>query len=131
MHHESLHLCLTELVQLLQKGRISTIHFQMVNTEKPGNNLETWYRTISDYFDGTGLQKVLHDRVYVSIASVITLPLQVLSDDFDPMEEPPPLPFQLMANYATMYRRETAKEVPNPAYKQTLYRVLVNRSRGA
>ena len=32
MYHESLHLCLAELVELLQKDRISTIHFPMVDT---------------------------------------------------------------------------------------------------
>ena len=92
MYHESLHLCLAELVEVLQKDHISTIHFPMVDTERPCNNLETWYRTLSDYFEGTGVQIVLHDRVYVSIASIKAQLPPELSDDFDPMEEPSPPP---------------------------------------
>ena len=129
MYHESLHLCLAELVQLLQKDRISTIHFPMVDTERPCNNLETWYRTLSDYFEGTGLQVVLHDRVYVSIASISAQPPPVLSDDFDPMEEPLPPPSPLKADYTNTYCRRVAKEVHNPAYQQTLYRILTKRSK--
>ena len=128
MYHESLHLCLAELVELLQKDRISTIHFPMVDTERPCNNLETWYRTLSDYFEGTGVQIVLHDRVYVSIASIKAHLPPELSDDLDPMEGPLPPPSPLKADYANTYCRRVAKEIPNPEYKQTLYRILIRRS---
>ena len=70
MYHESLHLCLEELVQTLLKDRIDTIHFSVVDTERPCNNIQSWYRVLTDHFTDTGITVVLHDRVYVSIASI-------------------------------------------------------------
>ena len=69
-----------------------------------------------------------HDRVYVSIASIKAQLPPELSDDFDPMEEPFAPPNPLKANYANTYCRRVAKEIPNPEYKQTLYRILTKRS---
>ena len=35
--------------------------------------LPTWYATLRDHFAGQNLEIILHDRVYVSIASVTSL----------------------------------------------------------
>ena len=41
MYHESLHLCLEELVHTLINDRINTIHFPVVDAVRPCNNIES------------------------------------------------------------------------------------------
>ena len=127
MYHESLHLCLEELVQTLINDGIKTIHFPVVDTERPCNNIETWYRVLTDHFTDTGIQVVLHDRVYVSIATIAEHFPPPLSDDFDLSDQLPPVPNNLKSKYASSYFK-TSKEIPDPSYKDTIYKILSRRT---
>ena len=128
MYHETLHLCLEELVQTLIRDQITTIHFPVVDGERPCNNIESWYRILTDHFLDTGINIIIPDRVYVSIAA-ITEPLPpTLSDDFDPNDNPPTKPDRLESNYSGYYFRTTFKEIPDPGYKNTLYKILSRRT---
>ena len=127
MYHESLQLCLKELVQKLLKDRIDTIHFPVVDTERLCNNIQSWYRVLTDHITDTGITVVLHDRVYVSIASITENIPPPLSDDFDPADGILPAPNRLESQYASSYFK-TSKEIPDPSYKDTIYKILSRRT---
>ena len=65
-----LHLCLLDLVQKLTQAQITRIHFPIYDPERSINILPTWYSMLRDHFIDSKVDIVLHDRVYVSIASV-------------------------------------------------------------
>ena len=109
LYHESVHLCLEELVQTLLKDRIDTIHFPVVDTERPCSKIQSWYRVLTDHFTDTGITVVLHDRVYVSIASITENFPPPLSDDFDPADQIPPAPNRLESQYASSYFNRTSR----------------------
>ena len=75
--HDVLHLCLTDLVQKLTRAQITRIHFPIHDPERSINLLPAWYSMLRDHFIDSNIDIVLHDRVYVSIASVRTYPNQV------------------------------------------------------
>ena len=68
--HEALHACLNHLRHQLHQHQISQIHIPIYDPERSINLLPTWYATLRDHFFGSNLEIVLHDRVYVSIASI-------------------------------------------------------------
>ena len=55
--------------QPIQK-RIARVHFPIYDPERSINLLPTWYAMLRDHFTESNIDIVLHDRVYVSIASV-------------------------------------------------------------
>ena len=75
--HDVLHLCLTDLVQKLERAQITPIHLPMYDPERSINMLPAWYSMLRDHFIDSNINIALHDRVYVSIASVRTYPIQV------------------------------------------------------
>ena len=65
-----LHLCLTDLVQKLERAQITRIHLPIYDPERSINMLPAWYSMLRDHFIDSSVDIVLHDRVYVSIALV-------------------------------------------------------------
>ena len=56
-------------------------HFSIFNPKRPLRNLYDFYTCLMNLFADTALSVVLHDRTYVSIASIMTypdLPLETL-----------------------------------------------------
>ena len=70
MLHDVLHLCLTDLVNKLTQAHITQVHFPIYDPERSINILSAWYSMLRDRFVESSIDIVLHDRVYVSIASV-------------------------------------------------------------
>ena len=68
--HDVLHLCLTDLVQKLERAQITRIHLPIYDPERSINMLPAWYSMLRDHFIDSSVDIVLHDRVYVSIALV-------------------------------------------------------------
>ena len=68
--HETLHACLTYLSHQLHRYHITQIQLPIYDPERSINLLPTWYATLRDHIAGRTLEIILHDRVYVSIASV-------------------------------------------------------------
>ena len=68
--HDMLHLCLTDLVQKLERAQITRIHLPIYDPERSINMLPAWYSMLRDHFIDSSVDIVLHDRVYVSIALV-------------------------------------------------------------
>ena len=75
--HDVLHLCLTDLVQKLAQAQITRVHLPIYDPERSINILPAWYSMLRDHFIDSDVDIVLHDRVYVSIASVKAHPSQV------------------------------------------------------
>ena len=75
--HDVLHLCLTDLVQKITRAQITRIHLPIHDPERSIKLLPAWYSMLRDHFIDSNIDIVLHDRVYVSIASVRTYPNQV------------------------------------------------------
>ena len=71
--HEVLHACLTNLILQLHRNRITRIHLPMYDPERSMNLLPAWYATLRDHFADQNIAIILHDRVYVSIASVTSV----------------------------------------------------------
>ena len=71
--HETLHTSLSYLSHQLHRYRITQIHLPIYDLERSINLLPTWYATLRDHFAGQNLEVFLHDRVYVSIASVTSI----------------------------------------------------------
>ena len=71
--HETLHTCPTHLQHQLHQSEISQIHVPIYDPERSINLLPTWYTTLRDHFFGSSLEIILHDRVYVSIASISSI----------------------------------------------------------
>ena len=77
MLHDVLHLCLTDLVQKLAQAQITRVHLPIYDPERSINILPAWYSMLRDHFIDSDVDIVLHDRVYVSIASVKAHPSHV------------------------------------------------------
>ena len=77
MLHDVLHLCLTDLVQKLAQAQITRVHLPIYDPERSINILQAWYSMLRDHFIDSDVDIVLHDRVYVSIASVKAHPSHV------------------------------------------------------
>ena len=71
--HEVLHACLTNLILQLNRNRITKIHLPIYDPERSMNLLPAWYATLRDHFADQNIAIILHDRVYVSIASVTSV----------------------------------------------------------
>ena len=65
--HEVLHLCLIDLIRQLNQKCITQVHFLIYDPQL--NILPTWYAMLRGHFKESKIEIVLHDRVYVSIAS--------------------------------------------------------------
>ena len=70
MLHDVLHLCLTDLLHKLTQAQVTRIHLPIYDPERSINILSAWYSMLRDHFIDSNVNIVLHDRVYVSIASV-------------------------------------------------------------
>ena len=70
--------CLENLQTALVEHDASEVHFSIIDPERPQRNLYDFYRCLVDLFADTALSVVLHDRTYVSIASVRTYPTSLL-----------------------------------------------------
>ena len=68
--HDMLHLCLIDLVQNLAQAHITQVHLPIYYPERSINILPAWFSMLRDHFIDSDIDIVLHDRVYVSIASV-------------------------------------------------------------
>ena len=71
--HETQHACLTHLSHQLLRHSNTHFHLPIYDSERSINLLPTWYATLRDHFDDQNLEIILHDRVYVSIASTTSL----------------------------------------------------------
>ena len=67
-------LCLEHLKASLLTNDTPDIHFSMMGPERPLRSLDNLYHSVMDVFAGTGITVFLHDRVYVSIASIEQFP---------------------------------------------------------
>ena len=67
-------LCLEHLKASLLFNESLDIHFPTVGPERPLRSLDSFYHSVMDVFAGTGITVILHDRVYVSIASTAQFP---------------------------------------------------------
>ena len=63
-------LCLEHLKASLLSNETPDIHFPIVDPERPLRSLVNFYHSVMDVFAGTDITAFLHDRVYVSIASI-------------------------------------------------------------
>ena len=70
MLHDVLHLCLIDLVQKLAQAHNTQVHLPIYDPERSITILPAWYSMLRDHFIDSDIDIVLHDRVYVSIASV-------------------------------------------------------------
>ena len=68
--HEVLHACLTNLITQLHRNHITRIHLPIYDPERSMNLLPAWYATLRDHFADHNITIILHDRVYVTIASI-------------------------------------------------------------
>ena len=68
--HEVLHACLTNLITQLHRNHITRIHLPIYDPERSMNLLPAWYATLRDHFADHNIAIILHDRVYVTIASI-------------------------------------------------------------
>ena len=63
-------LCLEHLKAFLLSNGTADIHFPIVDPERPLRSLDNFYHSVMDVFAETGITVILHDRVYVSIATI-------------------------------------------------------------
>ena len=66
--------CLEHLKFRLELLNAVEIHFAIVNSERPIRYFFDFYACLTDNFADTPLSVILHDRVYVSIASIACFP---------------------------------------------------------
>ena len=59
----------------LHQHRITRIHSPFYDPERSIILLAAWYATLHDHFTSQNLKTILHDRVYVTIASVTSFDL--------------------------------------------------------
>ena len=71
--HETLHACLTHFSHQLLRYSNTQFHLPIFDPVRSINLLPTWYATLRDHFAGQNIEIILHDRVYVSIASETSL----------------------------------------------------------
>ena len=67
-------LCLEHLKAILLSNETPDIHFPIVDHGRPLRSLDNFYHSVMDVFAGTGITVILHDRVYVSIATIGKFP---------------------------------------------------------
>ena len=67
-------LCLEHLKASLLSNETPDIHFPIVDPERLLRSLDNFYHSVVDVFAGTDITVFLHDRVYVSIASIEQFP---------------------------------------------------------
>ena len=72
---DDLFLCLEPLKASILLNGTPDFHFPMMDPERRLRSLDKFYHSVMDVFAGTGITKLLHDRVYVSIASIGQLPV--------------------------------------------------------
>ena len=75
--HDVLHLCLTDLLHKLKQAQLTRIHLPIYDPERSINILPSWYSMLRDHFIDSNVHIVLHDMVYVSIASIKMHPTRV------------------------------------------------------
>ena len=46
------------------------VHFRIYDPERSIDSLPDWYAMLREQFTGSNIEQVLHDPVYVSIASI-------------------------------------------------------------
>ena len=71
---DTLFVCLEHLKTLLERLEAIEVHFAIFDPERPIRNLFDFYACLMDTFADTPLSVVLHDRIYVSIAGVVSFP---------------------------------------------------------
>ena len=71
---DTLFVCLEYLKTLLERLEATEVHFAIIDPERPIRNLFDFYTCLKDAFADTPLSVVLHDRIYVSIASISSFP---------------------------------------------------------
>ena len=71
---DTLFACLEHLKTLLERLEATEVHFAIIDPERPIRNLFDFYACLMDTFANKPLSVVLHDRIYVSIASVVNFP---------------------------------------------------------
>ena len=71
---DSLFVWLEHLKTLLERLEAIEVHNALIDPERPIRNLFDFYACLMETFADTPLSVVLHDRVYVSIASVVNFP---------------------------------------------------------
>ena len=71
---DTLFACLEHLKTLLERLEAIDAHFAIIDPDRPVRNLFNFYACLMDTFADTSLSVVLHDRIYVSIASVVSFP---------------------------------------------------------
>ena len=71
---DTLFVCLEYLKTLLERLEATEVHFAIIDPERPIRNLFDFYTCLMDAFADTPLSVVLHDRIYVSIASIASFP---------------------------------------------------------
>ena len=96
LYHETLHICLGELIEKIVENNIKDVHFPITDPEGPNNNLFTWYTLLMDNFADESIDIYLHDRVHVSVAAISQFPFALPVDEFD------------------HERSGTLRDVPNP-----------------
>ena len=67
-------LCLEHLKASLLSNDTPSVHFPIVDPERPLRSLDSLYHSVMEVFAGTGITVILHDCVYVSIASIGPFP---------------------------------------------------------
>ena len=76
--HETLHACPTHLSHQLRRHSITQFHLPIYDPERSINLLPAWYATLRDHFACQNLEIILHNRVYVSIASITSLHTKIV-----------------------------------------------------
>ena len=71
---DTLFACLEHFKTLLERLEATDVHFTIIDPERPIRNLFDFYACLMDTFADTPLSVLLHDRIYVSIASVVNFP---------------------------------------------------------
>ena len=71
---DTLLVCLDYLKTLLERLEATEVHFAIIDPERRIRNLFDFYTCLMDTFADTPLSVVLHDRIYVSIASFVSFP---------------------------------------------------------
>ena len=71
---DTLFACLEHLKALLERLEAIEVHFATIDPERPIRNLFDFNACLMDMVADTPLSVVLHDRIYVSIASVVSFP---------------------------------------------------------
>ena len=66
--------CLERLKLRLELLNAVEVHFAIVNPERPISYFFDFYACLKDTFANTPLSVILHDSIYVSIASVACFP---------------------------------------------------------